>query len=87
MNIRLVVIGRGYDNAAALPDRWEVPDHASVDDALRLLAERFGADSPAWSASCLVAVDGRHLGTVAHHQPATLREGDELTLIAPVAGG
>jgi molybdopterin converting factor small subunit len=24
---------------------------------------------------------------VARHEPATLREGDELTLIAPVAGG
>lgn len=86
MKIRLVVTGRGYHEAASLPDQCEVPDQATVDDVLRLLRERYG-DGPGWSATCLLAVSGRHLGTVASHEPASLRDGDEVTLIAPVAGG
>ncbi len=86
MKIRLVVTGRGYHAVDSLPDAWEVPDHASVDDVIRLLIERYG-DGPGWSATCLVAVGGRHLGTVASHELAVLRDGDEITLIAPVAGG
>ena len=39
------------------------------------------------SASCLVAVSGMHLGTLADHRPQTLKDGDELLLLAPVAGG
>ena len=86
VKIRLVVTGRGYHAAESLPDPWEVPSHATVDDVLGLLVERYG-DRPGWSPTCLIAVAGRHLGTVASHEPAVLREGDEVTLIAPVAGG
>ena len=86
MRIRLVVAGRGYHAIENLPDQLELPDQASVDDVIGLVVERFG-ESPNWAASCLVAVAGRHLGTVASHEPAALRDGDEVTLIAPVAGG
>ena len=86
MRIPLVVTGRGSHAIENLPDQLDVPDQASVDDVIRLLVERYG-EGPGWSASCLIAVAGRHLGTVASHLPATLREGDEVTLIAPVAGG
>lgn len=86
VKIRLVVTGRGYHAAESLPDQWEVPDHATVDDLMRLVMERYG-DGAGWSATCLIAVAGRHLGTVASHEPAALRDGDEVTLIAPVAGG
>jgi molybdopterin converting factor small subunit len=37
--------------------------------------------------TCLVIVNGRHLGTVASCESCVLRAGDELTLLAPVAGG
>ena len=86
MRIRLVVTGRGSHAIEELPDQLEVPDQASVDDVIRLVVARYG-EGPGWSASCLIAVAGRHLGTVASHVPVTLREGDEVTLIAPVAGG
>ena len=86
LKIRLVVTGRGYHAAETLPAQWDVPDHATVDDVIRMLLELYG-DGPGWSATCLIAVAGRHLGTVASHEPAILREGDEVTLIAPVAGG
>lgn len=86
MKIRLVVIGRGYDAVEDMPEQWDVPEDASVEDIICMLLKRYG-DGPGWAASCLVALRGRHLGTVGSHEPATLREGDELTLIAPVAGG
>jgi len=86
VRIRLVVTGRAYHAAANLPDLCELPDQATVDDVIRLLIDRYG-EGPGWSGTCLLAVSGRHLGTVASHQPAALREGDEVTLIAPVAGG
>jgi molybdopterin converting factor small subunit len=35
----------------------------------------------------LIAVAGKHLGTLASHTPSPLADGDELTVIAPVAGG
>ena len=37
--------------------------------------------------TCLVIVNGRHLGTIASCESCVLRAGDELTLLAPVAGG
>jgi len=86
VKIRLVVIGRGYDAVEDMPEQWEVPEDAGIEDVICMLLERYG-EGPGWAASCLVAVGGRHLGTIARHEPATLREGDELTLIAPVAGG
>ena len=86
MKIRLVVTGRGYHAAESLPDQWEMPDGATVDDVIHMLVERYG-EGPGWSATSLVAVAGRHLGTVTSHVPAVLHDGDEVTLIAPVAGG
>ena len=50
VKIRLVVTGRGYHAAESLPDQWEVPDQATVDDVIRMLAELYG-DGPGWSAT------------------------------------
>jgi molybdopterin converting factor small subunit len=86
MNIRIVITGRFYHTMDSLPDQLTLPDGASVDDALAELSSRLPADQPL-PTSCLVAVSGRHLGTLADHQPATLSDGNELVLIAPVAGG
>jgi len=85
MNLRITYIGRDYD-LNALPGQVEVPDGASLDDALAMLSQRLAAGG-GLPASCLVAVSGKHLGTVARHRAQTLQAGDELTLLAPVAGG
>ena len=85
MKISVVVTGRSYHATSQLPDELDLPDGANVDDALQLLDAQLGDDQ--LPASCLVAVAGKHLGTLAKHAAATLADGDELTLIAPVAGG
>jgi molybdopterin converting factor small subunit len=86
VKIKLVMTGRSYHTANELPDELELAEGSSLDDVLELLAANWDAKL-ALPASCLVAVSGRHLGTVAQHTPAPLREGDEILLIAPVAGG
>lgn len=86
MRVRVVVTGRGYHASADLPSELELPAAATIDDALAALAERLPADAPL-ADSCLLAVAGKHLGTVAQHPSQELRDGDELVIVAPVAGG
>ncbi len=86
MKVRIVYTGRGYHLAESLPEYLELEDPATVDDALGALSERLPRDAEIPS-SCLVSLGGRHLGTVGRHEPAVLSDGDELTFIAPVAGG
>jgi len=86
MKIHVVISGRSYHAAETIPDRLTLPDDATVDDALRMLAE-LAPDGKGLPQSCLVAVSGTHLGTVRDHKPQPLHDGDELVLIAPVAGG
>ena len=86
MKVRVVFSGRRYDDAEALPECLTLPDGAAVDDALRALAGLM-PEGKGLPKSCLVAVSGAHLGTVGSHRPRVLRDGDELVLIAPVAGG
>ena len=68
----------------SLPPEIGVDDGATVSDALAKLREEV-ADMIV--DSMLVLVDGRHIGTVGDHEAAVLREGSELELLAPVAGG
>lgn len=86
MNVRVVFSGRNYQDAGAIPESLTLPDGAAVAQALDALAG-FLPEGKVLSKSCLVAVSGMHLGTVGHHRPRVLRDGDELVLIAPVAGG
>lgn len=86
MKVRVVLTGRSYHTAEKLPDELDLPDAASVDDAIESVAGLLGEED-ALPPSCLIAVAGDHLGTVANHENRPLREGDEVTLIAPVAGG
>jgi molybdopterin converting factor small subunit len=86
VNIRVVVTGRNYHTAAPVPEELELGEGQSVDDALAGLAQ-YLPEGQSFPASCLLVVSGQHLGTVSNHQPRTLRDGDELALIAPVAGG
>ena len=86
MKIRLLITGRSYHTAAHLPDELLLAECSTVDDALAQLSDLLppGDRLPG---SCLVSVAGRHLGTIASHEPQPLQEGDELCLIAPMAGG
>ena len=86
MIIRLVVTGRSYHTADGLPAELELPEGSSVDDALQAIGRLIGDDNPL-SPSCLIAVSGAHIGTVNKHASRVLCDGQELTLIAPVAGG
>jgi len=86
MKINLVISGRSYRTSGDLPTHLELPDGATLADALTALSEKLPADA-ALPDSCLVAVSGSHVGTLGSHRARELREGDELVLIAPVAGG
>lgn len=86
MKLRVVISGRHYDWAAALGEELAIDDGASLDEALAALASLLppGKQLPP---TCLVALAGRHLGTVGEHRSEPLRDGDELLLFSPVAGG
>ena len=86
LKVQIVFIGRGYDAAQSVPERLCLADGATVEDALKAIGAQVSGDNPL-SASCLVAVSGTHLGTLANYRPRTLQDGDELLLLAPVAGG
>lgn len=86
MKIRLVLTGRNYDAARRLPDALDLPEGSSVRAAIERVQAILGPGAPL-APACLVAVSGTHLGTVGACREQALREGDELVLIAPVAGG
>jgi molybdopterin converting factor small subunit len=82
----VIISGRSYHKSAGAPDALELPDGATIDDALEALAEALGEEGRL-PPSCLVAVSGRHLGTLAKHARQSLADDDELVLFSPVAGG
>ena len=86
MQVKVIISGRNYHMLGNVPLRLELPDGCNLDGALRAAAAALpaGADLPD---ACLVAVSGTHQGTLRSHRPCALKEGDELLLIAPVAGG
>jgi molybdopterin converting factor small subunit len=86
MRIRVLFTGRSYEAASELPDELTLPDDSSVNDAIRAVSQLFPDDRPL-PPSCLVSISGRHIGTVSSHEDLSLRDGDEVALIAPVAGG
>ncbi len=86
MQVHVVLSGRNYDLAEHLPKQLDLPDGCSLDEAL----ERLGALLPEgrqFPATTLLAVSGTHLGTLGSHGSCQLKEGDELILVVPVAGG
>ena len=86
MHIRIVVSGRNYELAKPFPESLELPDGATVDDALEELATRF-AEGRTFPPSCLLGVGGKHVGTVGAHPATPLDDNDEIMIFAPVAGG
>jgi molybdopterin converting factor small subunit len=86
VRIRLAFSGRNYEVARSLPQQLELPEGSAVDDALSEVERSLPAGEHL-PPSCLVCVSGVHLGSVGNHRPRPLLDGDELLLIAPVAGG
>ena len=86
MKLRIAVTGRSYHQAERLPDELTLAEGASLEEALKQIAGLL-EDRQALPSSCLVSLAGRHLGTLASYENAELHDGDELVLIAPVAGG
>lgn len=86
MKIHISYTGRSYQTASLLPAEMTLADGATVADALSLIAKDLSEDQQL-PTSCLVAVSGEHIGTLASYTDRLLRDRDELILIAPVAGG
>lgn len=86
MKIRLLITGRNYHSLTHLPADLLLAEPSTVDDALARLSDLL-PPGERFPGSCLVSVAGRHLGTIARHESPRLHEGDELCLIAPMAGG
>jgi molybdopterin converting factor small subunit len=86
MTIKLVISGRSYDLAAGLAKELTLDEGAGVEQAVQAINALLG-EGQSLSATCLIAVGSEHLGTISAHTARTLQEGDELTLITPVAGG
>ncbi|MCA9154269.1 MAG: MoaD/ThiS family protein [Pirellulaceae bacterium] len=85
MNVRFAMMGRNYQ-LHGVPDEIELPDEAMLADAL----ERFTTclpDGERLPNTCLIAIGNDHLGTVASFENRRLRDGDEVILFVPVAGG
>lgn len=86
MVVHVVYTGRSYQQAGALPETLTLADDASLADALDAIRGLLPGEQ-ALPPSCLLSVSGQHLGTLASHRERPLSDGDELVLIAPVAGG
>jgi len=86
MQIRLFITGRSYHTTAGLPDELPLREGAHLQDALAEINRRLPADQTL-SAACLVAIGGNHVGRVGEFDNVALRDGDELVIVAPVAGG
>jgi molybdopterin converting factor small subunit len=84
MKIRLVITGRMYHQTRDLPEEWETPAGSRVDDLLARVASHLDGPLPP---SCLVVLGQRHLGNVQQHDNEELADGQELLILAPVAGG
>ena len=86
MKIHLVLTGRAYQQGEPLPEQLELPDESRLSDALAAITTAL-PEGESLQGSCLLALAGTHVGTVDQHQDPHLTEGQELLLIAPVAGG
>ncbi len=86
MKIHIVLTGRGQTRGGQLPAQLELPENSSVSEALTVLRASL-PEGESLPESCLLTVAGTHLGTLGQHQDQQLVDGQELLLIAPMAGG
>ncbi|MBX7167735.1 MAG: MoaD/ThiS family protein [Pirellulales bacterium] len=86
MRIDVLITGRSYHLASAVPPALELPEGSSLRDALARLDALVPREAQ-FSPSCLLAIGGRHVGTLGAYDDVILRDGDELVILAPVSGG
>ncbi len=86
MKIHIVLTGRNQTRGDQLPGQLELPENSSVSDALAVLMAAL-PEGESLPESCLLVVAGTHLGTLHQHEDPHLVDGQELLLIAPMAGG
>ena len=86
MTLRLMISGRHYNAADGLPVEIDLPESSRVADAVRMVQSLL-PDSVKLPSTCLVAVSGKHVGTVLHHTDMNLSDRDEIVFVVPVAGG
>ncbi len=84
MKIRIVITGRSYDQHQALPEELECGDEATTREAVARVQALVETPLPS---TCLVALNGRHLGTIGQFEQTELLPDSELVFIQPVAGG
>ncbi len=86
MTITVTLSGRLYNLRPARPVEVTLPAEATVQDVLQTL-RRDETTRSCLVDSALLAVSGKHIGTVAKHSVVTLSQGDDLLIFAPMAGG
>lgn len=86
MQIEVVVSGRSYHLSESIPKHLTLDDASTLNDALAEISSQTPEEARLPD-SCLVAVSGKHLGSIGQHQNPVLRDGDELVIVAPVSGG
>ncbi len=86
MKIRVSIMGRSYHMTDGLHEFIELDDPATLEEAVQRINQLM-PEGQTLTGSCLVLLGGTHFGSLDNHDPISLSDGDELTLIAPVAGG
>lgn len=81
MKLRLQIMGRRSSGSETLPSELDLAPHATLYDVCAALR------STDLSPATLIVVSGKHVGTLGNHPPLVLRDGDDLLLLAPIAGG
>lgn len=84
MQIQLFITGRMYHLADGAPDRIDLPDDATLTQAVAALQQLLPEPLPD---TTLLSVGNRHCGSIGRFDDCDLRDGDELIVVAPVAGG
>lgn len=86
MHVKVIISGRNYHTLGGIPAQLDLPEGCTLHEAIQTAAATL-PDGGSLPDACLVAVSGTHVGTLHNHRPCVLKEGDELLLIAPMAGG
>ncbi len=86
MKIQVIISGRAYHTMQDVPESLDLAGAATLDDALARIGDHL-SDHEQLPPTAMIAVGGKHVGTLARHESCDLSDGDDIVLIVPVAGG